>query len=83
MKLKHQKQEENCIKAHHNQIAGVEELRCQSSRGTIGLPHPLNTVDKYQIIPYSQEINLNADRTNCRTRGRKEATLWKVEGVET
>ena len=31
----------------------------------------------------TQEVNLNAERTNCTTRGRKKrATLWKVGGAE-
>ena len=48
--------------------------------GGPGLPGPRTQLDKYQIILKTQEINLTTDKTNCRSRGREEATLWKAGG---
>ena len=39
---------------------------------------PQTQLDKNHIIPNTQEIDLNAERTTCRTRERKEVTLWKL-----
>lgn len=43
---------------------------------------PQTHLDKWQIIPKTQEIDVKAERTKCRTRERKEAISWKVRGVE-
>ena len=67
------------IKSHMiNQLSHTSTLACLILWAQL---------DKYQIILNTQESNLDGQRskdwwTNCTTRGREEATLWKVGGAE-
>lgn len=57
--------------------------RWQWSRRALGSLHAMNTVDNYQIILKTPEIDLKTIRTNSTTKGREEAILKKVGSTET
>ena len=57
-----------------------KEFRWQSSRGTLNLPHPLNT-EQHQIILNNYEIDLRIKNTVCTIGGREHGRceVWRHE----
>lgn len=67
---------------HINRIMEKTKLRWQKNRKILGLPNPINTLDNYQIIVNTPEINLKSDRTNSTMKGRERSHTEKVESAE-